>query len=224
MPENVLDLTKTDPQPKPEPARTPLTVQSNITREGTRSDLAMGLLWLLSLAIGGVLVFIGIGRLEGSALTQSVFPSLVTLVGTALGFYFGSESKSDQPSTPTSERPTPTSTTTAPVARPTPTVSITSPVDGATFNAPADIDIAIDATAAADRSVSKVELFVGGNSIGTIPHSPYRHKWSNVGEGTYSLMAIATDSAGSKGNSKEIRMSVGGDKQPEQPEQPDQPQ
>ena len=65
---------------------------SEETRENTRGDLARGLLWLLTLVVGGVLVFIGLGRLDGTVLTQSIFPSLVALAGTALGFYFGSQS------------------------------------------------------------------------------------------------------------------------------------
>lgn len=64
----------------------------NKDREQTRGDLARGLLWLLTFAVGGVLVFIGLGRLEGSVLAQSIFPSLIALAGTALGFYFGSQS------------------------------------------------------------------------------------------------------------------------------------
>ena len=61
-------------------------------REEARGDLARGLLWLLTFAIGGVLVFVGLGRLDGTVITQSIFPSLVALAGTALGFYFGSQS------------------------------------------------------------------------------------------------------------------------------------
>jgi hypothetical protein len=60
-------------------------------REGTRSVLARGLLWLLTFVIGAVLIFVGLGRLEGSAVTQTVFPALISLAGTALGFYFGSQ-------------------------------------------------------------------------------------------------------------------------------------
>ena len=63
-------------------------------REAARGDLARGLLWLLTFAIGGVLAFVGLGRLDGSVITQSIFPSLVALAGTALGFYFGSSAKS----------------------------------------------------------------------------------------------------------------------------------
>jgi hypothetical protein len=61
-------------------------------REGTRGDLARGLLWLLALVVGGVLLFVGLGRVEGTVITQSIFPSLIALAGTALGFYFGSQS------------------------------------------------------------------------------------------------------------------------------------
>lgn len=76
---------------------------SEETRENTRGDLARGLLWLLTLVVGGVLVFIGLGRLEGTVLTQSIFPSLVALAGTALGFYFGSQTaKASDASTGTS--------------------------------------------------------------------------------------------------------------------------
>jgi hypothetical protein len=63
-------------------------------RETIRADLARGLLWLLTLTVGGAIFFVGMGQLKGEILTQSIFPSLVTLTGTALGFYFGSESKS----------------------------------------------------------------------------------------------------------------------------------
>ena len=61
-------------------------------REDVRGDLARGLLWLLTLAIGGVLAFVGLGRVDGTVITQSIFPSLVASAGTALGFYFGSQS------------------------------------------------------------------------------------------------------------------------------------
>jgi len=89
-----LDLTQ-EPETETAPKASsgfqtkPFDLEEN--REGTRGDLARGLLYLLTFAIGGVLVFIGTGRLEGTVLTQSVFPSLIALAGTALGFYFGSQ-------------------------------------------------------------------------------------------------------------------------------------
>lgn len=79
--------------PSAQPAVGTVPFDPDQSREATRGDLARGLLWLLTFAIGGMLVFVGLGHLEGSVLTQSVFPSLVALAGTALGFYFGSQTK-----------------------------------------------------------------------------------------------------------------------------------
>ncbi len=88
-------------EPASEPAAAPIGGAKSIynlapfnmdqNREETRGDLARGLLWLLTFAIGGVLAFVGLGRLDGTVITQSVFPSLIALAGTALGFYFGSQ-------------------------------------------------------------------------------------------------------------------------------------
>jgi len=38
-----------------------------------------------------VIFFVGMGQVNSDVLTQSIFPSLVTLTGTALGFYFGAQ-------------------------------------------------------------------------------------------------------------------------------------
>jgi hypothetical protein len=87
-----LDLTTEAPVEQPAVSVSvtlPFSLDRN--REETRGDLARGLLWLLTFAIGGVLGFVGLGRLDGTVITQSVFPSLIALAGTALGFYFGSQ-------------------------------------------------------------------------------------------------------------------------------------
>jgi hypothetical protein len=115
-PERERELPKTDITTTPE---VPVSVEPFIPereREQTRGDLARGLLLLLSFSVGGVLLFIGLGRLEGSVLAQSIFPSLIALAGTALGFYFGSQSPSS-----TGTGPTPSSTpgTGGPPAQPT---------------------------------------------------------------------------------------------------------
>ena len=70
-------------------------------REAARGDLARGLLWLLTFAIGGVLAFVGLGRLDGTVITQSIFPSLIALTGTALGFYFGNSQGTKNPNSQT---------------------------------------------------------------------------------------------------------------------------
>lgn len=76
--------------------------------EDTRGDLARGLLWILAFVIGGVLFCVASGRVEGTVLTQSIFPALVTLAGTALGFYFGGRTNKAAETTP--PRPAPART------------------------------------------------------------------------------------------------------------------
>ena len=66
-------------------------------QDRTRENLAVGLVLLLALTVGGIIWYVGSGRLDGTSLVQSVFPSLVTLVGTALGFYFGTRTKGGKP-------------------------------------------------------------------------------------------------------------------------------
>lgn len=80
--------------PPPDPQVSEKPYDPGRDREETRGDLARGLLWLLGFTVSGILVFIALGRLDGTVITQSIFPSLIALAGTALGFYFGSESGS----------------------------------------------------------------------------------------------------------------------------------
>jgi hypothetical protein len=76
-----------------------------------------------------------------------------------------------------------------------PTISITSPVNGNTFTAPAGI--VINATASdADGAIAKVEFYNGSTKLGEDGSSPYSFTWSNVGAGTYTIKAVATDDRG----------------------------
>jgi hypothetical protein len=65
-------------------------------REVVRGWLAKGLVWLLILTVGAVLGLLAAGRLTATEAALVMSP-VVTLTGTALGFYFGSE-KGDHPS------------------------------------------------------------------------------------------------------------------------------
>jgi hypothetical protein len=109
------DFTAKDPPvlPDPPPAVVTKPYDPEPAREAARGDLARGLLWLLTFTIAGVLVFVGLGRLDGAVITQSIFPSLIALAGTALGFYFGSQSAAKN-SDSSSALPQPISKTQAP--------------------------------------------------------------------------------------------------------------
>jgi len=60
-------------------------------QETTRSRIASALVLILAGLVGAVVFLVGLGRLDATAITQTVFPTLQTLVATALGFYFGAQ-------------------------------------------------------------------------------------------------------------------------------------
>lgn len=182
-------------------------------REGTRSDLARGLLYLLTFMIGGVLAFIGFGLLDATALTQSIFPSVVTLVGTALGFYFGTRQNIDNQRQETrvdrqyaggdGGGATKDSGNSKP-----PKVEITSPKEGASFKVSDTITISADAVASGEKTIAKVEFFDGDSLIDTSLNSPYSTEWMSAAGGTHSLKARATDQQGVSNDSKIVTINV----------------
>ncbi len=76
-----------------------------------------------------------------------------------------------------------------------PTVTLTQPSNGATFTAPANVNLAATASDA-DGTVTKVEFFNGTTKLGEDTTAPYSFTWSGVAAGTYSLTARATDDLG----------------------------
>lgn len=90
-----------------------------------------------------------------------------------------------------------------------PTVSITSPANNASFAAPGNVTIEAAATAAGGATIAQVEFFDAANSLGIDTSSPYSVV-ANLGAGTHSLTAKATDSAGATAVSSVVTVSVGG--------------
>ena len=76
-----------------------------------------------------------------------------------------------------------------------PDVTLTQPADGATFTAPAILNLAATASDA-DGTVAKVEFFNGTAKLGEDTTAPYTLTWSGVAAGTYTLGARATDNVG----------------------------
>ncbi len=101
----------------------------------------------------------------------------------------------------------PVTVTVNPPGNAPPSVSITSPAAGAAFTAPATI--AIQAAASdPDGTVSRVEFYAGGTLLGTDTTSPYSFTWNNVGPGSFSLTARATDSGGASTTSAAVNVAV----------------
>ena len=88
-----------------------------------------------------------------------------------------------------------------------PSVSITSPANGATYTTPANILINANA-ADRDGTVTRVDFFANGQQIGTDSTSPYTATWTGAAAGTYSLTAIARDSANAATTSAAVSVTV----------------
>lgn len=95
----------------------------------------------------------------------------------------------------------------APVNTP-PQVSLWSPADNATFTAPAVVNLAATATDA-DNGVAQVEFYANNSLVGTANTSPYTYSWT-PGTGTYSLTAVARDTAGAVATSAARSITVTG--------------
>lgn len=88
-----------------------------------------------------------------------------------------------------------------------PTVTLTQPTDGATFPAPATVNLAATASDI-DGTVAKVEFFNGTTKLGEDTTAPYTFTWSGVVAGTYSLTARATDDLGASTTSVASMITV----------------
>ncbi len=102
-------------------------------------------------------------------------------------------------------------TTSAPInitvnAPATPAVSITSPLNGALYTT--GDNVIIDASASSsDGTITSVQFFVDGNSIGTVTVAPYTISYT-AALGTHSLTAKATDSRSATNISSPISIVV----------------
>ncbi len=94
-----------------------------------------------------------------------------------------------------------------------PTATLTAPANGATYAAPATINLAASATDA-DGTIAKVEFYQGATLLGTDTTSPYNYAWNNVGVGSYTLTAKSTDNKGAATTSAPINVTVNPNKSP----------
>jgi Galactose oxidase-like, Early set domain/Bacterial Ig domain len=99
------------------------------------------------------------------------------------------------------------------VANASPTVTLTQPADGASYVAPASVNLAATASDA-DGTVTKVEFFNGTTKLGADTTAPYSFTWSGVSAGSYTLSARATDNFGATATSAASRITVNTNKPP----------
>jgi len=88
-----------------------------------------------------------------------------------------------------------------------PAVTLTGPLDGSVFGVGADIGVSATATDA-DNSVSQVEFFANGSSLGVVFGTPYSVTWSNAPAGNHVLLAVASDTSGLNATSPPVSITV----------------
>jgi len=95
------------------------------------------------------------------------------------------------------------------VTNPLPTVALTSPLNGASYAAPATINLAATFTANG-HSITKVQFYNGATLLGEDSSAPYTLTWSNVSAASYSLTASVIYDAGSTAVSSPVNITVTG--------------
>ena len=88
-----------------------------------------------------------------------------------------------------------------------PSVSLTSPAAGASFSAGSTITVSANASDS-DGSVSKVEFFRGGTSLGIDTSAPYSVSWTNASAGSHTFKAVATDNNNAVTSSATVSVTV----------------
>ncbi|MCX6865712.1 MAG: Ig-like domain-containing protein [Verrucomicrobia bacterium] len=94
-----------------------------------------------------------------------------------------------------------------PVVNALPTATLTAPAAGATFDAPATVNLTATATDT-DGTISKVEFFNGATKLGEDTTDPYEFSWNNVVTGSYALTAVATDNLAGTATSSAVNITV----------------
>ena len=88
-----------------------------------------------------------------------------------------------------------------------PIVSVSTPVQDTTFAAPASIAVSA-AASDSDGTITGVQLLANEVPLGTDASSPYEWTWIGVPAGSYSLVAVATDSRGDQTRSTPVSINV----------------
>ena len=121
--------------------------------------------------------------------TVSSAPYTLTLTGVAAGAHNYSAVATDN------RGATSSSSVVAVSVNALPAVSITAPAANAVFNSPATVTVTASANDT-DGTITQVQFFANGNSIGTATGAPFSVSWSGMAAGTYNLTAAATDNSG----------------------------
>ncbi len=98
-------------------------------------------------------------------------------------------------------------------AVPAPSAAITNPTAGGNYLAGNAIPIAVT-TSGGNGPIAQVQFFINGASLATDTTFPYSTTWTPAAPGTYTLVAVVTDSAGISSNSSTLTLAIGGNQPP----------
>lgn len=132
---------------------------------------------------------------------DTVAPFSYTWSGVAAGSYALTAKATD------SRLATTTSETVNVIVNTQPSVALTLPANGATYTAPAVVTVSA-AASDSDGTISQIEFFRNGLSLGIDTTSPYSVTWTSVPAGLYSLTAVATDNRGTTATSAAVNIAV----------------
>ncbi|MBI2311142.1 MAG: hypothetical protein HYU77_01375 [Betaproteobacteria bacterium] len=88
-----------------------------------------------------------------------------------------------------------------------PAIAFTGPSEGATFIAPATIDLAAMASDT-DGTIARVEFFEGANLLAGMTQPPFSATWTATTPGSYTLFARATDDRGAVAQALPLHVTV----------------
>ena len=89
-----------------------------------------------------------------------------------------------------------------------PSVAMNSPAPGATFSEPATVPLGATASDQ-NGSVTRVDFYWGSYWLGSATNAPWTFNWENVGQGSFSVRAVATDDSGTSNSSAGLVVTVG---------------
>ncbi|HKX61276.1 MAG TPA: PA14 domain-containing protein, partial [Verrucomicrobiae bacterium] len=91
-----------------------------------------------------------------------------------------------------------------------PTVAFTSPSAGSVVGTNVPLTLTLSATAAAPKSIVKIELLEQGRVVGQINESPFSITFYELRQDSHTFIARATDSAGQTTDTPPLTVSIGG--------------
>lgn len=94
-----------------------------------------------------------------------------------------------------------------------PTVAISNPIVGSSYVTGNSIPF-VAIPSGGNGPIVQIQFFVNGAPIGTDNSQPYSAAWTPTASGNYSLMAVATDSAGISANSSALSITITGNSAP----------